>query len=254
MRTDEFNNDLDIGAPGPSIAPLASPEAGVLAQVVLPNLSERGHIDLHLLLGARRAFPTPAASRRRRLAVILDFIHARGRRPLLPEYVRESDRLRATGVDAPSLRQLYGWFGSWPNAVSLAARYFERGTAARVPFRAPTKRRRGSITETMLLDSIEAVFDELGYWPGDQDYFGLLNAEEVLRSKLGASNVRLFSISAFNGTFGSYGDARAAARRRVDSRKRLRDHDPGPMIETGGSRPRRPQRLRARSSRVSGPQ
>ena len=223
-------------SPGPRSSDLADSELAVateneaipaatrvLAQVTVRNLSERGHLHLHLLLGAKRAFPAPAATRRRRLAVILDFIHAHGHRPKLPEYLDEYKRRKSAGEDVPSLKQLYSWFESWPKAVALAARYFDGGTGARAPSRAPAQRPRGSVTEEMLLDSVQALFAELGHWPSDTDYAAILNAEVLLRSKLGVGDVDFFSVTAFNDTFGSYGEGRQAAERRFAERARLRE-------------------------------
>jgi hypothetical protein len=229
------------------------PEAvRVLAEVTVPHLSPRGHLHLHLLLGAKRAFPGPAGTRRRRLCVFLDFMHAHRRRPKLPEYLDEYERRRSAGEDVPSLKQLYMWFGSYPKAVALAARYFDGGTGARAPSRAPTRRPRGSVTEEMLLDSVEALFDELGDWPDDADYAAILNAEVLLRSKLGVGDVDFFSISAFNDTFGSYGEGRQAAERRFAERARLREERAGlPAPHT--PRNARPARRRTRSSNLRAP-
>lgn len=67
----------------------------------------------------------------------------------------------------------------------------------------------------MLLDSVEAVYCELGRWPSDIEYYALLNAESLLRSTLGFGDVALFSVTAFNDTFGSYGEGRDAAERQL---------------------------------------
>ena len=235
----------------------AVPDAArVVVDVTVRHLSPRAHAHLHLLLGAKRTFPPPAASRRRRLAVILDFIHAHRRRPTLSEYVAEYERRTAAGEDVVSVKQLYAYFGSWPNALRVAARYFEGGTGARAPFREPTERPRGSVTEQMLMDSLEAVYEELGHWPSDIEYFALVNAEKLLRSKLGVGNVDLFSVTAFSDTFGSYGEGRAAAQRRVAERAQLRAAraESIPAAEADPSSPRgRPQRRRTRSSKVRAP-
>jgi hypothetical protein len=229
------------------------PEAArVLAAVTVPHLSPRGHTHLHLLLGAKRAFPGPAGTRRRWLCVILDFMHAHGRRPKLPEFLEENERRTAAGEDVPSLKQLYKRFGSYPKAVALAARYFDGGTGARTPSRAPTQRPRGSVTEKMLLDSVEALFDELGDWPDDADYAAILNAEVLLRAKLGVGDVELYSNTAFNDTFGSYGEGLQAAKRRYAERARLREERAAsPPTPTPGNP--RPARRRTRSSNLRAP-
>lgn len=251
---DHLTDDrADLGALAED--PAVPEPARVLAEVTVRHLSPRGHAHLHLLLGAKRTFPAPAASRRRRLAVILDFIHAHHRRPTLSEYVAEFERRIRAGEDVPSVKQLYAWFGSWPNAVAVAVRYFEWGTRARAPFREPTVRPRGSVTEVMLLDSVDALFEELGHWPSDIEYFAMLNAEALLRSKLGYGDVDLFSVTAFNDTFGSYGEGRQAAERRFVERARLHAEraQPEPPAGSPSSRKGRPQRRRTRSSKLRAP-
>jgi len=222
------------------------PEAArVLADVTVPHLSQRGHIHLHLLLGSRRTFPTMRGVRRRRLAVILDFMHAHGRRPTLSEYITEHERRTAAGDDVPSVKQLYAWFGSWPFAVSVAARYFYDGTGARAPSRKPRARPRGSVTERRLLDSVEAVYEELDHWPSDIEYFALHNAERLLRLKLGVGHIDLFSIKAFKDTFGSYGEGRAAAQRRLAERARVH----ADRLEKASTQPPTPSRKGRSQSR-----
>jgi hypothetical protein len=105
---------------------------------------------------------------------------------------------------------------------------------------APTRRR---ASRAMLLDSVEALFDELGDWPNDADYAAILNAEVLLRSKLGVGDVEFFSVSAFNDTFGSYGEGRQATERRFAERARLREQQAGsPSTDT--PRNARPMRRR----------
>ena len=231
----------------------AIPDAArVLAEVTVRHLTPRGHAHLHLLLGAKRTFPAPAATRRRRMSVLLDFMHAHRRRPWLPEYITEHERRTAAGEDVPSLKQLYAWYGSWPKAIALAARYFDGGTSSRTPSRTPTQRPRGSVTEEMLLDSIESLYDELGYWPSDTDYALIRNAEDLLRAKLGVGKVELFAFKTFKAAFGSYGEARQAAERRLAERTRLREER---AASTSAPEPphRRPVRRRARSTNLRAP-
>ena len=104
----------------------------------------------------------------------------------------------------------------------------------------------------MLLDSVEALYEELDFWPSDTDYAAMLNAEALLRAKLGVGHIQFYSVTAFNDTFGSYGEGRQGAERRFAERARLRQQ-PTDSDSTTEPRVRRPVRRRVRSSNLRAP-
>jgi hypothetical protein len=216
-----------------------------LIAYLLPELPEAVVRELHDVLGARLALPTPSERRRERLALLLDYLHAHRRPPTAAEYDEETEARHLRHAPTVPISTLEGYYGSYAAAVEVAIKLYLHGTAARAQAGKRANKPRHFWTDAKCLRATEACREHLGHWPSEFEFAALRRAGTALCTANGWDGLVLPWPKVIQRLFGSYGEMLATAQRAAEARLQAVTNDiTQGLIE---SAPRRPRRSRTRN-------
>ena len=175
----------------------------------LANYSMDTLREYHAAHSAHLAMPAPGQLRRQRLGTILSFFGVHGRPPTSSEYDQDHVHRCGLGLDSMPRSTVEKHYGTFADAIDVAARLFERGSAGHVASRQPRPAIRW--TDEKCYAAMQACRSQLGHWPAHREFAALRRAGEKLCASNGWTGLVLPNEKVITKLFGGYGELRLRA-------------------------------------------